>query len=246
MSSIKPLDQTLHQTVIVQQDNHYPHMAKQHIAPLVLHEYSLAQQDYPIVFVKDTETGQFRSVALLGLQVGVNVFYSDLGWQADYIPEIMQLYPFALSVNPDGQGMSTLCLDFDSPCVSEVDANSNVESQGQRLFNDDGSQTEFTQNIGQQLVEHHNKQVYTDEFIQCLIDHQLLLEQTLSVKLKSESFEVSGIYIINESALNDLSESDFIAMRQKGYLVPIYAALMSLSRMNVVTEKLNLLHESLQ
>lgn len=236
MSSIKPLDKTQHQSIKVQQDAHYTHMAMQHISPLVLHEYSLAQHDYPIVFLKDNDTGQFRSTALMGLKSGENIFYSDHGWQAHYIPESMKLYPFVLSVDPGDSGMSALCLDFNSACVSE--------QYGESLFNSDGSQSEFTAIIGEQLVAHHNKQVHTTAFIQCLLENHLLVEQTLSVNLKTESFDVTGLYIIDEKKLNELSENDFLSLRQKGYLVPIYAALMSLSRMNVITEKLNRLHES--
>ena len=58
-------------------------------------EIKAAQRDYPILFIKNPDTGQFQSVVLLGLVAGENQYINN-GWQASYIPAMINKGPFII------------------------------------------------------------------------------------------------------------------------------------------------------
>ena len=62
-----PLDSNKHKNLQISIDRNYPHVAKQHMVPLVAAEFLPSSTNFPIVFVKQQETGKFKSIGLLGL-----------------------------------------------------------------------------------------------------------------------------------------------------------------------------------
>ena len=63
-------------------------------------EFRAIQNEYPIFFKKNAETGKFIPVALMGLRQNENVFLSEAGWDAQYIPASVKRRPFLIGVQP--------------------------------------------------------------------------------------------------------------------------------------------------
>lgn len=232
MPKFVPVSNTQHADFKVKEDVTFSHVKKQHILPLVIHEFARAAHDYPIVFVKDGETGQFRCVALLGLKPEQNVFYNEERWQASYIPECLRGYPFVLAADKNVEDQQILYFDQDSERVNQQD--------GQALFNEKGEQTEFITNMGNFLSDLVFKQQQTDTFIKALLEDSLITPQTLEVSLKGkDTYKVNGLYLLDEKALNELSDKKFLGLKKKGFLPPIYAALFSMSQVTALVNKAN-------
>jgi hypothetical protein len=232
MPKFVPVSNTLHANTKVKQDLCYVHAKKEHLIPLVIHEFARASHVYPIFFVKNREKDQFRSVAVLGLQANQNVFYNDNGWLGDYIPESLHGYPFVLATDPKIKDQQILYFDEESERVNQT--------EGKNLFNEKGETTEFTTKMGSFLSDNILKHQQTQVFIEALVADGLIVQQNLEITIKKdEKFNVSGLYMIDEKALNELSDEKFLNLKKKGYLPPIYAVLLSMSRVSSIIKKLN-------
>jgi len=143
-------------------------------------EFRSVQAHYPIFFHKDTATGQFYSVALFGFQQNDNVFLSDQGWSASYVPLTVRRQPFLIgqqTVLEDGveRQQRVIHVDLDHPRVSE--------SEGEALFLPYGGNTPLLDEVGEILeVIHHGLQD-GQRFVDALIEYQLLESFTLDIEL---------------------------------------------------------------
>ena len=59
-------------------------------------EFRNIQACYPIFFHKDPETGAFFPLALFGFENDENLFLSDSGWEAPYVPIMVTRQPFVI------------------------------------------------------------------------------------------------------------------------------------------------------
>ncbi len=198
-----------------------------HFAPVVVQEFVPASQEFPITFIKDSETGQFRAIVLLGLKPEENLFFDENAWQATYKPQALTLYPFLLS---QGEEQSILCFDQSASVVNE--------KEGQAFFDDQGNQTTWLSEQGEKVVQYVEKTYATKNFIKLLLDNDLLAPQTLNLTLENEeSYSLNGLYAIDEKKLNSLSDESFNALRKTGALPAIYAALLSMQRIHSLARK---------
>src|SRR5690349_9103218 len=60
--------------------------ARQHLIPIVVGEFRKAAIEYPIVFAKHPDTGQFAPYVLMGLALEENLFWSGTQLEAAYVP----------------------------------------------------------------------------------------------------------------------------------------------------------------
>jgi len=67
----------------------------------------------------------------------------------------------------------------------------------------------------------------TEAFTKYLADKELLVAQTLTVEIKGEKKDINGIYLVDEKKLNSLGDEEFLDLRKRGYLAPIYSFLTS-------------------
>ena len=225
-AKIAPLNNIAHKDIKVKNTLSFDHAKSQHLSLVVVHEFAKVAIDCPVVFVKDPESGQFRSVAMLGLEPNENLFYSRSKWKGTYIPANLRAYPFALAGDENSDQLA-LCIDENSKLINKKD--------GEALFNEDGSETEFLnsrKNFLSQLVE---KNHITKQFIKFLTDNELLAPQSLSLKLEDGSgHDLNGIYVINEKKLNELSDDVYLDIRKRGYMAPIYSQLSSMNQLQIL------------
>ncbi|MCF6193631.1 MAG: SapC family protein [Kangiellaceae bacterium] len=223
MPKLVAVNKNAHKDIKVTEDKSFAHVKSSHIASLVVHEFARASQDYPIIFVKDSETEEYRAVAVFGLKPGENLFYDENGWKANYKPESIQAYPFMLAPDPEIKDRQILVMDEESSRI-------NTE-EGEALFDKDGEQTEFVTKFGTFLSDHIVKQKGTKEFIKVLLEYKLIIHQTLEISsVDKKKTNIDGMYVVSEEALNKLSDKDYLDLRKRGFLPPIYASLLSLSR----------------
>ena len=139
MANIVPVKKEQHQNLTVSTTRNLSHVANQHIVPVNAAEFSLAATCFPVVFIKDDNATRYRSVAMLGLESGENLFYNDEKWNAIFAPQSIGMVPFSLGLDPEKEKTLTTCIDLDSPFVGEGKDNA--------LFDEKGEETEFLKNI---------------------------------------------------------------------------------------------------
>ena len=219
---VVPVNKERHATKKIKDITSFGFASKFHIAYLTMHEFARASSIFPIVFLEDKERDMFRPVALMGLNAGENLFVdADGKWQASYVPAIIRRYPFALT--PAGaDGQYVVCLDEASDLVSDTD--------GAALFDDKGESTQVIENVKRYLGELQQMDALTTNFCKFLAEHNMFTPLNMRVRDNDKVKNVSGCYVVNEERLNNLSDERFLEIKNKSYLAPLYAHLISLAQ----------------
>ena len=200
-------------------------------------EFRSIQADYPVFFRKDAETGEFTSVAVFGFEDNENLFLSDTGWDANYIPLTVQRQPFLIgfqqSASSGGSGKEPLIhVDMDSPRISD--------GEGEAAFLAHGGISEYLERINSILNTINEGYGVHQLFMKALVEHGLLEPVALDVELNDGSQNrLMGFYSINEDALAELDGDVVASLNEKGFLLPIYMAIASLSNIRTLIDKKN-------
>jgi len=196
-------------------------------------EFRDIQNCYPILFTKDPNTGGFYAAALLGFDAGQNLFLNDNGWDAPYVPALVQRQPFLIATGGEGDDKPpVVSLDLDHPRVSR--------DEGEALFNSDGEPSEFLNQKIALLDRLHQGLQHSTGFIDTLLQHELLEQITLDIAFNDgEKKSLQGFYSIAEERLYQLKGDALESLNQAGYLQPVFMAVASLSRMRDLIERRN-------
>lgn len=192
-------------------------------------EFRAIQNEYPIFFQKNNETGKFIPIALTGLRQNENLFLSDKGWDAQYIPASIKRRPFLIGVQPpkpgEGEQASRMVyVDMDSPRISET--------QGEPVFLPHGGYSPYLESMVDLLEYIQYGTDLNEQFIQALLANELLEIVTLEITLKNgEQNNLAGMYTINEEKLAALSGVAIAELHNKGFVEYIYMVLASHSNM---------------
>lgn len=201
------------------------------------HEFRNIQRHYPIFFTKNPDTGQLQAVAMFGFEDGENLFLSDGGWDASYIPLSVVRQPFLVGFQHQQEegGVNTqtvISIDMDSPRVSV--------SEGERLFQEHGGTTPYLDQMNSVLNLIHQGFQRNKAFIDMLLGMDLLESFALDVELNDgSSHRLSGFYTINEDSLSRLTGDDLVILNNNGYLEAVYMAVASMSNIPDLVERRN-------
>ena len=143
-------------------------------------------------------------------------FQDDTELRKNYIDRIYDTYI--------DENQLQMVLKEDSHLVSKTD--------GDLLFDDEGNETEYLTKRKSALGHYFESSHVTKAFIKQLSDKSLLSQQNLSLELNGEKIAINGVYLVDEKALNSLADEDFLELRKKGYLGPIYNHLSSLHQLS--------------
>ncbi len=192
-------------------------------------EFRNIQAHYPIVFRKNAQ-GQFDPIALLGFQEQQNLFLTQRGWDASYIPLTIERLPFLIGFSADKQPM--VHIDLASPRVSRT--------EGEPIFREHGGNTDFLERMNSVLLAIHQGIAGVQPFVAALTEHELLESFVLDVQLANGSQNrLSGFYAINEERLLGLNGAVLERFNRAGYLQAIHMAIASLSQFRALIERMN-------
>ena len=237
MANIVPIRKEQHQNLKLAKTRDLSHVAEQHIIPLTAAEFAQASASFPIVFVKNPDSERYRSVAMLGLEAGENLFYQDDKWTAISIPQSISMVPFSLGIDPEKENTLTACVDLDSEFIGE--------EKDLPLFEDGEKESEVLVNVQQALGRLYDNERMTEKFIKELEEHDLLQELELNIALSTEEKKkLVGIFTINEEKVKELPDEVVLDFHKRGLFVPIYSMLGSLSQMNRLAQLRNQFSEN--
>lgn len=199
-------------------------------------EFRNIQSCYPIFFRKDASTGQFSPVALFGFQPRENLYLSDAGWDAHYIPLMIRRHPFVIGFQRvQGEGDTkepVVSIDMNSPRVSET--------EGEALFLEHGGISDYLTSMTEILETIRLANEMNVGFVDALLELDLIESVTMQIELKDRSkHELLGYYTINEEKLMQLDGDALGRLHSSNYLESIFMILASLSRFRTLVEKKN-------
>lgn len=204
-------------------------------APVFPFEYRSAQADYPILFHKDENSGDWNSVALFGFERGENLFLSDSGWEQSYMPLSIERGPFLIGLQSGGQPV--IHIDMDNPRISETD--------GQALFDEEGGNSDYLNRMAAVLDAIHQGVGQMRGFTAALEELELLEPLSVDIELNDKSKNrLVGFYAINEEKLAALPEDKLKGLQDHGFLMPIYMVLASLSQLKPLIDRKNAINSA--
>lgn len=199
-------------------------------------EFRNVQAFYPILFQDDGNGGR-AAVALFGFQERENLFLSDSGWDAAYIPAMVRRAPFLIgfqetNVGGNKERLRVLSLDMAHPRVS-TDA-------GEALFQPLGGRTPFLEQTADLLEAIHSGIDHGAALTRALQEHDLLepvtFEVTLADGTKNSLF---GFDCVNEDKVQALSGAVLGEFNKAGLLMPLFMILASLPNISRLVERKN-------
>lgn len=200
-------------------------------------EFRRLQQDYPIVFRHDRQADIFEPAALLGFKDKENLFLTEQGWDADYIPLSIERQPFLIGFHNAGtsntqQRDMVVHIDMDHPRVNR--------DKGEMVFMPHGGNSPYLQRICSVLDAIHQGNEYNKGFSAVLQRLELLEPFTLKMELDDYSkHELAGFHTINEERFKKLSDKQLGELHRSGYLEHIYTAMASLPNLVSLIDRKN-------
>ncbi len=232
MSSVAYLNNHEHLDLKLLSDRSYPHAKLHHMSYLLVHEFPQAALNFPIVFVKDESNGQFKPVAMFGFKPGENVFFGKPQWNTTYVPANIRRHPFLMMPKTQSNEAEKKTGSQDWSICIETESESLSRTEGERLFESDGKPSQQLENVKSFLVDFVEKDHLANAFAQQLAELNLFKETPLKVIEDDETQkQINGIYCVDEERLSELEDKDYLMLKKRGFIGPIYTHLTSLGQL---------------
>lgn len=232
MSNLVALNNELHQRIRINTQQAETQGSHLNMIPVVLSEFLKLAVQFPIGLTKNKETGRFVCVALFGFQEGENLFIKNQQWTSLYVPLQIRRQPFFLGNSEQAQDQFVICIDTGNQSIQH--------ESGEPIFNTDGKETTYLENIKAILAELVNGEAATQSFINTLTKLKLLQAMQLEITFENgESTRIEGLYTINEEHLNRLAPDEINSLHTQGYLSPIYTMMTSIGHIYGLIDKKN-------
>lgn len=220
--SIQAVSRNHHAALRWQRYAGYGFVAGTVLAPLAAVELAQATLALPLALVE--RDGHWTINAVLGLQPGQNLFVDANGaWLGGYVPASFRGHPFLIGAKPGGE--PTLCVDDGSGLVTEG-------PEGEPFFEADGQLSPaLTQVLGflQATAESEDIAVAACEQ---LVRAGVVEAWPITLQSDAGPQSVTGLYRVNETALNALDASTFADLRHRGALGLAYAQLLATAHLS--------------
>lgn len=224
-----PLDNTTHRDLRIVTTRGAAWGDDQMATPVFIVEFRDVQAHYPIVFQPADNGPGMQPVALLGLRSGENLFLDAHGWDAGYIPLMLERGPFMI-----GRAGSelTIHVDMDSPRIGR--------GEGEPVFLPHGATTDYLERMNSVLLAIHQGVQGVAPFVAALLRHDLLESFVLDVEAADASQNrLAGFHTIDEDRLRALDAAALHELHAQGYLAAIYMAVASVTHLRDLVTRYN-------
>jgi hypothetical protein len=199
-------------------------------------EFEDLQREFPIFFRKD-ESGDFQSVALLGLDKDENLFLGERGWHTRYVPAIQQHGPFSIAMHErrvDGEvhREPMVHIDLDDPRVSRT--------EGEPIFLPKGGNSPYLEHITRVLQAIHTGLEVNRPMFAAFEEMDLIEPVRLEISLGgAEKYLVPDRYTIAADKLAALGGQRLERLHAGGFLRAAFHVVSSLGNMSRLIELKN-------
>lgn len=218
-SNVKPLNSTEHSGLFLRDDTGFSFAGKVNAVPLTTVEFIKAAAEYVIIFAGEKDT--LLPYAVLGIRDGENSFVDSNGeFNAKYIPAFIRRYPFVFTTLDEGKNF-TVCIDADSPAL-------NSDGIGQRLFEQDGKQSERLSRVVTFMTEYQRQYNRTRAFCRKLQEFNLLAPFSAKFEIGEKTPQtLTGFYAVSRDRLKELTDVQLRQLVQSDELELIYNHIQS-------------------
>ncbi|HEU4768584.1 MAG TPA: SapC family protein [Pyrinomonadaceae bacterium] len=190
-------------------------------------EYREIQREYPIFFRKEPGADDFLSIALLGFAKKENLFLDASGWNARYIPAVIERGPFLIGFQEEQvageiRQSPVIHIDLDHPRVSAT--------EGEPLFLAMGGNSPYLQRTATVLDTLHRGLTISKQMFTAFLALDLVIPLKLEINLTAdERHQLNGYYTVNEARLRELDSVSLEQLHRAGFLESAYLVMASLN-----------------
>ncbi|MEH6730487.1 MAG: SapC family protein [Pseudoalteromonas sp.] len=238
MENLVALEQSAHQHINIDTQKAQSHAENINMVPVVMAELNQIAVQQPIVFAKNSETGEFTLNALLGFEQHENLFYQNSQWQGVYLPLQLQRQPFFVGDTHAQQTQYPVCINLNSPAV----VNNRAQSQNnlEPIYTQSAEESSYFKQIKQCLGHLLQGEIDNKKLIDTLLQHDLLQPLSLEVTFQnSQKTKLNGLYTINQERLAQLNSDQITLLHQSALLPAIYTVITSLGQIYPLIERKN-------
>ncbi|TQV88924.1 SapC family protein [Aliikangiella coralliicola] len=229
--NIVQLDKVEHSDIKLKNSLDLKRAGSGNMSPVIVHEIPQLSTQFPLIFIKNSNTGEFNWVALFGLESKQNLFVENEKWTGKEIPAIMTHVPLGMTTLPEDNDKLLVVIDTLSHLVSK--------DEGEALFNENGDETEFLKKRIQAMLTYQHHAKVTKELIQLIVELDLLESKEFSFEIGGDKKNLGGMYLISEEKLNKLPDEKILLLQKKGVLGAIYHHFSSLHNFKSLLNRLS-------
>jgi SapC protein len=196
-------------------------------------EFRRVQNEFPILFRRDLDSGRFSALALFGFENGENLFVENGRWDARYRPLALSIQPFLIG-RAQADGPTQVHVDLAHKRIA------GAKDEGLRTFDDHGQPTPYLEAVMAGLDELDQGYRSSEDFFAALERYELLEPFSFDVELRDgSSHRLVGYHLIDEDKLRTLEPGALAELHSDGHLMPTFMALASLSNLAALVERKN-------
>lgn len=225
-----PVTVARHRGISVKTGRDFDFAREVNAVPLMAAEFAQAGQEYAIVFAGEGD--DVAPVVLLGVRDDENLFVAEDGaWQGKYVPAFLRRYPFVFSTNDSARSFM-LCIDEDYAGVNDA-------GRGERLFDEDGEQTQYLRSVLEFLQAYQVQFVRTRALAKRLVEMDLLEPMQARFTLRDgRNLSLSGFQTVSREKLRALTGEQLEELSRADDLELIFLHLHSLRYLTDTAERL--------
>ena len=226
----KPVNVEHHKDLSVKTGVTYRFAKNVNSVPLTAIEFGQAAAEYAIVFAGTDDA--IMPAVILGAQQTENLFIDESGaWQGRYVPAFVRRYPFVFSSDQAGKNFILH--------IDESFEGCNREGRGERLFDNEGQQTQYLKSVLSFLQDYQARFQRTREYCNRLKSLGLLQPMQAQFNLGSgERRMLSGFMTVDREKLKAISTDDLTTMFGNDELECTYLHLHSLRHFGNMVERM--------
>lgn len=200
-------------------------------------EFRDIQSEYPIFFQKD-EHGQFQAIAVFGFENGQNLFLDENGWNASYIPAVLDRGPFLIGFQSEQQNGETVRVPMIH--INMDDARVSKNDEGDAVFLPHGGNSQYLERVSRMLIAIHEGVETSKVMFNAFTQLELIEPFTIDIQLNNgESHKLVGYYTINEEKLYQLDKDTLNQLNGTGLLFAAYMVIASMANVRKLVDKRN-------
>jgi hypothetical protein len=229
MADIRPITKDAYRNKSWKKVPNYLFAATDSACAITIRELAKAVLDLPVGFIKTG--GRFQLVSILGLKGDTNLYVNEQGqWLGKYPPAALRIYPFSLAQNSSDDDQLIFCVDHDSGLISN-------SLDYEPFFEKDIDLAEtLTKVLGMLGAIHQNRQD-TAQVIEVLDELNLIMPWNVQIEFEEGIHRVDGLFGIDEASLADLSDKEFLRLRDSGALAVAYSQILSMQNIETLIQR---------
>ncbi len=228
------IDAAVHADLRVTSNKDFAHLATLNNSSILAEEIAEMVGSCPVVFLQDEDAGRFQLSALFGLLPDENLFVNEQDdWTGTYVPVSLNLGAFAVFAGAENEN-ERVKIDENSPLISKT--------EGKALF-ENGKESTFLTDMRAQLETVIDASVQTENFIQNLVNRNLICEFGLTLNgLEGGPKMIKGLYTINTDELAYMAQEDVMMFHEMRFWGPLYAIQHSMKQFKKLVQLHNVKH----